>query len=205
VISRLSGRLLEKHPTKVLLDVGGVGYEVLVPLTVSRRLGDPGQEVVLWTHLQLREDALQLYGFLTPQEREAFLSLMKIRGVGGRLALNILSHLELEELEQAVREGNVRRLQQVPGIGRKTAQRLLLELGGGLRRETPTPTGTGAVVWPWPAGDARRDAAEALVQLGYPPDQALGLVSRLEGAETTDPGELVRRALAGAARAARTS
>jgi Holliday junction DNA helicase RuvA len=199
VISHLHGRLAEKSPTRVVIDVGGVGLAVEIPLTVSQRLGDVGDEVRLHTHLQVREDDLRLYGFLTGDEREAFLTLMGIRGVGGRLALNILSHLTIEDLSRAAGEGDIQALLGVPGVGRKTAQRLLLELGGLFAREPRIPGREGTSL-PWPRGDIRRDAAEALIQLGYQAGTARDAVEKLpaDSGETAD--ELIRAVLSGAGR-----
>jgi Holliday junction DNA helicase RuvA len=194
VISHLRGRLAEKTPTRAVIDVGGVGLSVEVPLTASQQLGNPGDSVLLYTWLQVREDDLRLYGFLTREERSAFLTLMGIRGVGGRLALNILSHLSVEELSRAAGSGDLQPLLAVPGVGRKTAQRLLLELGSLFSRESKIPGREGAG-WPWPQGDARRDAAEALVQLGYPPVHAREAVEGLSSGRDASADELIRAAL----------
>ncbi|MBD3334468.1 MAG: Holliday junction branch migration protein RuvA [Candidatus Eisenbacteria bacterium] len=194
MIARLRGTLLEKDPMQVVVDVGGVGLAVEVPLTVSSMLGAVGGPVDLYTHLQVREDDLRLYGFRLKAEREAFETLLGIRGVGGRLALNILSHVDLSALTAAVESGDVQALLAVPGVGRKTAQRLLLELGGRVGRGA---AGSDDRFLPWPVKDPRRDAAEALMQLGYPPAQARSAVDGLgpPGDRTAD--QLIRAALAG--------
>lgn len=194
MISHLHGRLAEKTPTQIVVDVGGLGLAVEVPLTVSSRIGEPGDMVRLHTWLQVRDDDLRLYGFDSREERGAFLALMSIRGVGGRLALNVLSHLDLGQLTEAVRSGDLRPLLAVPGIGRKTAQRLLLELGGHFGPAGPGLGDAGRSAWPWPMGDPRRDAAQALVQLGYSPVQARDAVGGVP-ADGMEVDDLIRAAL----------
>jgi Holliday junction DNA helicase RuvA len=160
VIGRLSGRLAARNPPQVLLDVGGVGYEVDVPMSTFFNLPAPGEPVQLLTHLVVREDAHLLYGFLTEGERATFRELVKISGVGPRTALSILSGLSVGDLAQAVSRQEAGRLVKVPGIGKKTAERLLLELKGKLGPDLAQPA-TGA------ASDAQADIVQALVALGY--------------------------------------
>jgi Holliday junction DNA helicase RuvA len=194
VISHLRGRLAEKTPTQAIIDVGGVGLAVEIPLTVGQQLPNPGGDVHLYTWLQVREDDLRLYGFQTREERSAFLTLMGIRGVGGRLALNILSHLSVEDLSRAAGTGDLQPLLAVPGVGRKTAQRLLLELGTLFSRDSKIP-GREGLMWPWPHGDARRDAAEALVQLGYLPAKAREAVEGASSGGSSNIDDLIRAVL----------
>ncbi len=161
MIGRLSGRLAAKAPPQVLLDVGGVGYELDVPMSTFYNLPALGEPVVLLTHLVVREDAHLLYGFLTEAERGGFRELVKISGVGPRTALAILSGLSVAELAAAVSRQDGARLVKVPGIGKKTAERLLLELKGKLGADLPLPGGAPALT------DAQADIAQALQALGY--------------------------------------
>ena len=159
MIGRITGTLAEKSPPLVLLDVGGVGYEIDVPMSTFYNLPDIGQRVVLLTHFVVREDAQVLFGFLTAPERATFRQLVKISGIGPRTALGLLSGLSVADLAQAVTLQDAARLVKVPGIGKKTAERLLLELKGKLGAELP---GLSA-----PSSAAHGDIAQALVALGY--------------------------------------
>jgi Holliday junction DNA helicase RuvA len=161
VIGRLAGTLLSKAPPQVLVDVHGVGYEVDVPMSTFYDLPATGEKVALLTHLVVREDAQLLYGFLTEGERAAFRALIRISGVGPRTALAVLSGLSVDDLAQAVSLQESARLVKVPGIGRKTAERLLLELKGKLGPELPATAGA-----PAPA-DHAADVLRALLSLGY--------------------------------------
>ena len=160
MIGRLTGRLVEKSPPMVLLDVHGVGYEVDVPMSTFYNLPALGETVVLLTHFVVREDAQLLYGFLTASERATFRAVVKISGVGPRTALSILSGLSVGELAQAVARQDSARLVKVPGIGKKTAERLLLELKGKLGPDLALPNT--AVL-----SDAQGDITQALQALGY--------------------------------------
>jgi len=160
MIGRLAGVLAAKNPPQLLVDVGGVGYEVDVPMSTFYNLGAVGQPVVLLTHFVVREDAQLLYGFLTAEERATFRELVKISGVGPRTALAILSGLSVAELSQCVSRQDSARLVKVPGIGKKTAERLLLELKGKLGPDLALPTGA-------PISDNQTDIAQALQALGY--------------------------------------
>ncbi|BDI08189.1 Holliday junction branch migration protein RuvA [Sphaerotilus microaerophilus] len=160
MIGRLSGTLAEKTPPQILIDVNGVGYEVDVPMSSFYNLPALGERVTLLTHFVVREDAQLLYGFLTAEERATFRQLIRITGVGARTALSILSGLSVNDLAQAVSAQQAGRLIKVPGIGKKTAERLLLELKGKLGPDLALP---GAVV----QSDAQADIVQALVALGY--------------------------------------
>jgi holliday junction DNA helicase RuvA len=173
MIGRLSGTLAAKTPPQVLVDVGGVGYEVDVPMSTFYNLPANGERVVLLTHFVVREDAQLLYGFLTAPERDAFRQLVKISGVGPRTALAVLSGLSVAELAQAVTAQDGARLVKVPGIGKKTAERLLLELKGKLGPDLALPAS------PLPASDAGNDIAQALVALGYSEREALAALKAL--------------------------
>ena len=162
MIGRLSGLLAEKNPPQVLIDCQGVGYEVDVPMSTFYNLPAVGERVTLLTHFVVREDAQILYGFATPGERQAFRQLVKISGVGPRTALAVLSGLGVAELAQAVTSQEPGRLVKVPGIGKKIAERLLLELKGKLGADLG-PGGAATA----PASDAQNDIAQALMALGY--------------------------------------
>jgi len=159
MIGRLSGLLAEKNPPQLLVDVNGVGYEVDVPMSTFYNLPALGERVTLLTHFVVREDAQVLFGFLTAEERATFRLLVKISGVGPRTALSILSGLSVAELAQAVSLQESGRLVKVPGIGKKTAERLLLELKGKLGADLALPASV--------ASDAQADILQALVALGY--------------------------------------
>ncbi|CAM4110203.1 Holliday junction branch migration protein RuvA [Roseateles saccharophilus] len=171
MIGRLSGVIAEKTPPQVLIDVAGVGYEVDVPMSTFFNLGALGERAVLLTHLVVREDAHQLFGFLTQEERATFRQLIKISGVGPKMALGLLSGLSVADLAQAVSRQEAGRLTKVPGIGKKTAERLLLELKGKLGADLALP----ATV----ASDAQADILQALVALGYSEKDAAAALKAL--------------------------
>src|SRR6187402_857709 len=159
MIGRLTGTLAAKTPPQLLVDVGGVGYELDVPMSSFYNLPGLGERVTLLTHFVVREDAQLLFGFLTAEERSTFRLLIKISGVGPRTALSLLSGLSIAELAQAIAAQEAGRLVKVPGIGKKTAERLLLELKGKLGPDLAVP--------PSVASDAQADIVQALVALGY--------------------------------------
>ena len=173
MIGRLSGRLAAKHPPQVLVDVGGVAYEVDVPMSTFYNLPATGEAVTLHTHLVVREDAHTLYGFATPEERAAFRQLIRISGIGARTALALLSGLSVADLAQAVALQEAGRLTKIPGIGKKTAERLLLELKGKLAEALPGAAGAPV------AGGAAADILHALVALGYSEKEALAAIKGL--------------------------
>lgn len=172
MISRLTGVLAEKAPPHVLVDVNGVGYEVQVPMSTFYNLPELGARVTLLTQFIVREDAQQLYGFLSASERASFRELIKISGVGARIALALLSGLSTDELAQAVAAQDAARLIKVPGIGKKTAERLLLELKGKVAPHLPA----GASL---PASDAASDILQALLALGYTDREAQQVLKQL--------------------------
>ena len=186
MIGRLTGRLVARHPPQVLLDVAGVAYEIDVPMSTFYNLPATGESVTLHTHLVVREDAHQLYGFATLDERSAFRQLIRISGVGARTALAVLSGLSVGELAQAVALQETARLTKVPGIGKKTAERLLLELKGKLGEALP---GTAAAV----VDSASADILNALVALGYSEREALTAVKGLPAGVAVAEG--IRQAL----------
>jgi holliday junction DNA helicase RuvA len=172
MIGKLSGTLLEKNPPQILVDCHGVGYEVDVPMSTFYNLPASGEKVALLTHFVVREDAQILYGFGTASEREAFRQLIKISGVGPRTALSILSGMSVADLAQAVTAQEVARLVKVPGIGKKTAERLLLELKGKLGAELGPVSGV-------PQTDAHGDIQQALLALGYNDKEAAAALKAL--------------------------
>jgi Holliday junction DNA helicase RuvA len=173
VIGRLTGKLAAKHPPQVLLDVAGVAYELDVPMSTFYSLPATGDSVTLHTHLVVREDAHVLYGFATLEERTAFRQLIRISGVGARTALSVLSGLSVADLAQAVTLQEAGRLTKIPGIGKKTAERLLLELKGKLADAIPA---TGSVAVP---GSEASDILNALLSLGYYEKEALAAIKGL--------------------------
>ncbi|MES2538782.1 MAG: Holliday junction branch migration protein RuvA [Pseudomonadota bacterium] len=166
MIGRLSGILLEKNPPQLLIDCNGVGYEVGVPMSTFYNLPGLGEKVVLLTHLAVREDAHLLYGFGTAEERNVFKQLIKISGVGARTALSILSGMSVADLAHAITLQEAGRLTRIPGIGKKTAERLLLELKGKLGADLGA---MGGVVH----SDATADILNALISLGYSDKEAM--------------------------------
>ena len=161
MIGKLTGTLLEKNPPQILIDCHGVGYEVDVPMSTFYNLPALGEKTALLTHFVVREDAQILYGFGSASEREAFRLLIKISGVGPRTALSVLSGMSVADLAQAVSAQESGRIVKVPGIGKKTAERLLLELKGKLGADLPLPGATHAV------GESANDIQQALIALGY--------------------------------------
>ena len=180
MIGRLTGTLAEKSPPQLLIDVNGVGYEVDVPMSSFYNLPALGERVTLLTHFIVREDAQILFGFLTHDERQAFRQLIKITGVGPRMALSLLSGLSVGELAQAVARQETGCLVKVPGIGKKTAERLLLELKGKLGDALVTP----ATV----ASDAQADILQALVALGYSDREAAAALKSLPADASVSEG-----------------
>jgi Holliday junction DNA helicase RuvA len=165
MIAFLRGRVLDKHPNRLIVDVQGIGYEVHVPLSTYYDVGDAGADVALHIYTHVREDALQLYGFLTIIEQQLFERLIAISGIGPKLAVAVLSGIETGELVRAIRDGNVARLTGVPGIGRKTAERIVLELRDRLA-QLMVPA-EAAVVAESASDRLRDDLASALQNLGY--------------------------------------
>ena len=186
MIGRLSGILLEKNPPQVVLDVQGVGYEVDVPMSTFYNLPGLGEKITLLTHFAVREDGHFLYGFTTDAERFAFRQLLKVSGIGARTALSVLSGLSVGDLAQAVARQEIGRLVKIPGIGKKTAERLLLELRGKLADALPS-TALPAVE------DYQHDILNALLALGYNDREASAALKHLPPGTTTSDG--IRQAL----------
>lgn len=196
MIARLSGILIEKSITQCVVDVNGTGYRVVVPLTTFYELPEVGQPVVIHIHTHVREDAIHLYGFHAREEREVFQLMISVSGIGPKLAINILSGIAAGELLRAVTEEDLKRLTGIPGVGRKTAERMVLELkdkASKLGREG-SMVGTAAVK----TGDQmKEDALSALVNLGYKGAAVKDVVDRVmrETPETPSLDHLLKQAL----------
>jgi Holliday junction DNA helicase RuvA len=186
MIGRLSGILFDKNPAQLVVDCNGVGYEVSVPMSTFYNLPSTGEKVTLLTHMVVREDAQLLYGFGTSQERELFRELIKISGIGARTALAILSGMSVSDLAQAVTLQDVGRLTKVPGIGKKTAERLLLELKGKLGADVGVAAGG-------VDGSSSNDVLSALLALGYSEKEALLAIKQVPAGSSVSDG--IRHAL----------
>ena len=189
MISRLTGKLVEKTPPQIVIDVNGVGYEADVSMQTFYNLPPLGETVQVFTQLVVREDAHLLFGFATAEERKTFRQLIKVSGIGAKTALGILSAMTADELAQAVAEEDVKRLSSAPGIGKKTAERMVLELRGKLVAHTVTDGLFAAA----PAADETEDIVSTLLALGYSEREAKAAVKGVP--KGTDVGEGVRLAL----------
>lgn len=181
MIGRIHGTLISKTPPQVLVDVAGVGYEIDVPMSTFYDLPDIGKPVTLLTHMVVREDAQLLYGFHTAGERQAFKELIKVSGVGPRIALAVLSGLSVDQLVEAVAQQEAGLLTRVPGIGKKTAERLILELKGKLA----DAIGTRATSV---AASSTADVVHALISLGYSEKEAVAAARSVTGADSVSEG-----------------
>lgn len=190
MIGRLRGTLLRKEPPALLVEVGGVGYELEAPMTTFYDLPAVGDTVTLHTHLVVREDAHLLYGFARESQRRQFRALLKINGVGPRVALAVLSGLSETELVGCIANDDVARLTQIPGIGRKTAERLIVELRDKLTAEAPSAASTAAPV----NADPASEAVSALVALGYKANEASRVVRSVSAAGLSTE-DIIRQAL----------
>jgi len=202
VIGRLRGTLAEKQPPHLILDVNGLGYELEVPMTTLYRLPSVGEPLTLHTHLVVREDAQLLYGFVGKRERDFFRELIRLNGVGPKLALALMSSLEVDELVRCVQSQDTSALTKVPGVGKKTAERLLVELKDRFKAWETVPA-MFALVPNQPGGPdttpvatAENDAVSALISLGYKPQEASKAISAIKekGLSSED---MIRRALKG--------
>lgn len=196
MIGRLRGILVEKHPPRLLVEVQGVGYELEASLSTFSELPAPGSEVILRTHLAVKDDGHSLYGFATERERALFRNLIRVSGIGPKLALAVLSGMQPDDLVRCVESGDSAALTRLPGVGRKTAERLIIELRDRLAEAGIAGAPPGAHA---PAGDAMADAASALVALGYKPADAQRLLRGIDGSGL-DSEALIRTALQRAVR-----
>lgn len=208
MIGRLQGILLEKEEGEVLLDVNGVGYEVEVPACTYYQLPEPGHAVLLYTHFVVREDAHHLYGFTEEADRTLFRLLIKVNGVGPKLALGLLSSIGSQQFVVCVANNDVNTLVKLPGVGRKTAERLLIEMRDRLKSWVPAAGAQdkAQAVAPIGAKAAIREAESALISLGYKPQEAARAVitalSKLEiDALEPETGQIIRMALKGLGKA----
>ena len=196
MIGRIRGIILEKRPPHLLLDVNGIGYELEAPMTTFYSLPEVGMEINIYTHLAIREDAHLLFGFATEDERRLFRTLIKVNGVGARMALTILSGIESGEFVLCIQSGDTDRLVKLPGVGKKTAERLVVEMRDRIADwQPPQSPGrqTGAVSAPG-GPDPARDAISALIALGYKPQEASRYVEAVSGAGM-DSETIIREAL----------
>ena len=193
MIGRLQGTILEKQPPTVLLDVQGVGYELEASMSTFYHLPECGEAITLHTHLVVREDAQLLYGFYSLSERGLFRNLIKISGVGPKLALTILSGMSAEDFSRCITEGDSKALTRLPGVGKKTAERLVIELKDRLDKDQSTGL-SGTVTTIEKASNPVNDAVSALISLGYKAQQASQMIRNLdvEGKSTED---IIRAAL----------
>ena len=199
MIGFLRGRLHAKHPPHLVVDVGGVGYELEAPMSTFYGLPAPGETVALVTHLVVREDAHVLFGFATEGERRLFRALIKISGVGPKIALGVLSGASVEDFLRIVESGDPAALTRIPGVGRKTAERIVVELREGARKLGAAAGGDAAPALPGEASSPQAEAFAALLALGYKATEVTRLLKSAEapGLSTT---EWIRRALKAAAR-----
>ncbi len=196
MIAFLSGKLIEKHANTAIVDVGGVGYEVSIPLTTFYELGEPGSDVQLRIYTSVREDAIQLFGFTTARDRDLYLKLISVQGIGPRSGIAMLSGMSTDEIVAAIRANNLARLTSIPGVGRKTAERLVVELRDKVGDMAVTATGEGASTAGLPSDAVFDDALSALLNLGYQKSAAEKALSQAanEGTEITVQ-KLLRRSL----------
>lgn len=194
MIAYIEGVIAEKTPTRIILDVNGIGYELLVPISTFEKLPEIGKKKKLLTYQHVREDALQLFGFSTPEEKSMFMKLISVTGVGPKLALGILSGCQVENLKNYIANGEVATLTRLPGLGKKTAERLILELRDKLEGIEPQKDLPAAATLQ--LGSKLEEAILALVSLGYTNSSAEKAISQIVAKEPELPiDELVKRAL----------
>ena len=195
MIGQIRGILIHKQPPHLLVDVQGVAYEIEAPMTTFYKLPDTSEEVTLFTHLAIRDDAHLLFGFATHNERSLFRTLIKVNGVGAKMALTILSGMEADHFAQCIRDGDADSLVRLPGVGKKTAERLIIEMRDRLKDwELSSVASSKADNAPGQAGRQPDDAVSALVALGYKPQEASRLVYAVATDEMSSE-EIIREAL----------
>lgn len=198
MIGRIRGQLVDKQPPDILVDVGGVGYEIQVPMTTLFQLPELGAQVALVTHFVVREDAQQLYGFIDDRDRSLFRQLIRVSGVGPKLALTILSGMDSASFARCVQRDDLSALVALPGVGKKTAERLLVEMRdklGDWLVQAEGEAGSAGAVGLAPVTDIVADAEGALVALGYKPQEASRVVAAVNDESIADSEELIRLAL----------
>ncbi|GAA3939645.1 Holliday junction branch migration protein RuvA [Litoribacillus peritrichatus] len=198
MIGQIKGVLEEKNAPQLLVDVNGVGYEIEAPMTTIFQLGSVGTNVVLYTHLTVREDAHLLYGFISKRDRTLFKTLIKVNGVGPKMALGILSSLDADQFVSCIHAEDTTALVKLPGIGKKTAERLVIEMKDRLKdwagAETALPLEAASGNTPVPDQNAELEAESALIALGYKPQDATKMVNAVKG-QAQSSEELIRLAL----------
>ena len=196
MIGLLRGIILEKQPPQLLLDVNGVGYEIDAPMSTFYHLPDIGQQVTLHTHFVVREDAHHLYGFYAREDRALFRTLLKVNGVGPRLALTVLSSIDPGEFVRCIVNNDTDSLVRIPGIGKKTAERLIIEMRDKVSNwhQSAAPAGSAAKKDVTTKNQATQDAVAALIALGYKPQEASRAVAKVDDG-TLGSEEIIRRAL----------
>jgi len=207
MIGRLTGQLALKQPPELMVDVGGVGYELEAPMSTFYDLPEVGAQVTLYTHMIVREDAHQLFGFAREAERRLFRTLLKVSGVGAKMALAVLSGMSADDFARCIETDDVTALTRLPGIGKKTAERLIVEMRDRLDSEelraalpgSAAPTAGAAQGAPEPGEDARADATSALIALGYRANEASRMIRNVDTAGRTTE-EIIRQALKAAVR-----
>jgi Holliday junction DNA helicase RuvA len=198
MIGRLRGTLAHKQPPELIVDCHGVGYELEAPMSTFYELPALGEEVTLWTHLAVREDGQTLFGFGKESERRLFRQLIRVNGVGSKMALGILSGISFEEFARCVRDQDTATLIRLPGIGRKTAERLIIEMRDRIEKDWGAAPGASppAVRKPGESNPVS-EAVDALLALGYRPNEASRMVSQVQGAAELSTEEVIRLALQG--------
>ncbi|WCN13276.1 Holliday junction branch migration protein RuvA [Marinomonas mediterranea] len=196
MISRIVGTLIERMPPELLVDVNGIGYEVFASMTTIYDLASIGETVVLHTHLQVKEDSHTLYGFHSKDERAVFRVLIKVNGIGPKMALAILSSMSTSELIENVQESNVDALVKIPGVGKKTAERLIIELRDKLGQAAKQDLFSTPKVLKQVQADPRQEAEAALVALGYKPQEAAKAVAKVPQ-DGSDSETIIKAALKG--------
>jgi len=197
MIGRIHGKLIDKQPPELLVDVNGVGYEIQAPMTTIYRLPEVGASVTLYTHFVVREDAQLLFGFFDREERSLFRSLLKVNGVGPKMALAILSGIEMQQFVRCVAESDVTSLTRIPGVGKKTAERLLVEMRDRLKewQHHSVSSGLPAIKPVSKENQMVADAESALIALGYKPQEATRAVSAVADEHRGSSEALIRAAL----------
>jgi Holliday junction DNA helicase RuvA len=194
MIGLLRGKLIGKHPPQLLLDVHGVGYEIAAPMTTFYDLPAVGEEVVLYTHLAVRDDAHTLYGFARLTDRDLFRNLLRVNGVGAKLALTLLSGMDASAFAGCIEAGDAAALVRLPGVGKKTAERLIIEMRDRLKASAGAPASIAAGASDRPSASPTEEAVTALIGLGYKPQEASRMVRVVDTRELSSE-EIIRTAL----------